>query len=305
MRRVLTAFYDFAVSPASFDFTTFLCTTGIARDLGNCGHAHVVFVPADNPTGFRIDGKPTTTENKTWRLHNLLVPLCRLIGATYTVCATRDDARKYQNGSIWPTGYTVDNPVPCYWFGDLKQLAKYRPLPVFHVDPEAKRLIESYDVLKGRYVTITMRNTYGTARNSNEDAWAAFRKHAYKKGYWPQVIPDTEDCAWADGVGAMAAINPLVRHALYAGAAMNLGVNGGPMALCYYGGLPYLQFRMVSDYYSTTPDHFRRMGLPVGTQMPWSREDQRCVWEDDTAETLIREFDAWEYRKSGLMQSAS
>jgi hypothetical protein len=299
MGRVLTAFYDFEVAPASFDFTTFLCTTGIARDLGKCDHVHIVFVPANNPTGFRIDNKPTQIGNKRWRLRHMLAPLCDLIGATHTICATRDDARKYMQGPVWPTNYHVDAPVPSYWFAELARLHRYAPLPEFRADPEAERLLRRYRVLSGPYITITMRHTYGEARNSNEDAWAALRKHVYRKGFWPQVVPDTEDCAWADGVGALAASNPVFRHALYANAAMNMGVNGGPMALCYYGGLPFLQFKMVTDYYSTTPDHFRRMGLPVGTQMPWARWDQKCVWEDDTAETLIREFDDWH---SGAME---
>jgi hypothetical protein len=287
----LTAVYDFAVAPASYDFVSFLCTTGMAAERGGCQHVHIVFVPADTPDGWRQDPKPISAENKAWRRDNLLIPLCRLIGATHSVCATRAEARKYLTGLLWPAGYTLEEPIAAYWQGKLIKMAKYAKLPDFRVDPEAQRLVRAA-IGERPYLTVTERNTtYGDARNSNAVAWADFYTYATHRGWKVVTIPDTERAAESGGIGALAAVNPLLRHALYHGAQMNLGTNTGPMALCYFGGLPYLMFKMVADYFSTRPEFFAQAGIPVGSQYPWSRPDQRMIWQDDTFDAIKSTFE--------------
>ena len=286
--KTLTAFYDFAVSPLSYDFVYFLCTTRITRSILGCDRVHIVFVPADTVTGFRIDNKPTTAEERIWRRDNLVVPMCRLLDATHTVCATRDDARKYLSGAIWPNKYSVDNPTAAYFYPGLRKMAGTDSMPPFHIDQEAKWLVRHW-AGADKYITLTLRSTSGETRNSNFEAWRRFQCYAENEHCKVVSIPDTHDAGSfpAQPLGAIAAINPLIRHALYAGAEMNLGVNTGPMALCHCGGLPYLTFKMVADYFSTTPQFFEYIGLPVGTQHPWANPvNQRLVWKDDEFDTI-------------------
>lgn len=229
--KTLTAFYDFAVSPLSYDFVYFLCMTRIANRILRCDRFHVVFVPADTETGFRIDHKPTTVGERLWRRDNLLAPMCRLIDASYTICATRGDASRYIGRDIWPASYRLNNPSAAYFYVKLRAMAERDTMPPFRVEPWARQLVTQW-IGERKYLTITHRRTYGEVRNSNSDAWAQFSEYAQGRGWIIVNIPDTEDAGIpsTEPLGAIAAINPLVRHALYVGAEMNLGVNTGPMA---------------------------------------------------------------------------
>ena len=114
--KLLTAFYDLAIAPVSYDFFKFLAAVNSIKRAFEYDLVHVVFVPAETETGFRIDHKPTTTDNKVWRLHNLCVPLCRLIGATYTVAWSREFAGALRTVNIWPIDWTPERPTTHYWF---------------------------------------------------------------------------------------------------------------------------------------------------------------------------------------------
>ena len=291
--KTLTAIYDFAVSPLSYDFVYFLSTTRIAKGMLGCERVHIVYVPANTPTGFRIDSKPTTTKEKIWRRDHLIVPMARLLDATHTVCATRNDTRKYLVGDVWPPKYGVQNRTAAYFYPTLRKMARTERMPPFHTDKEVARLVSAWAGPR-KYLTITHRRTYAEARNSNAMAWAKFGQYAQEQGWGVINIPDTQEAGTAsvEPLGAIAAINPLVRHALYAGAAMNLGVNTGPMALCHCGALPYLTFKMEADYHSTTPEFLASIGLPVGSQHPWANPvNQRLIWKDDEFETIQGIFD--------------
>jgi hypothetical protein len=292
----LTAFYDLAVSPASYDFVTFLAIADIARKASNIDRMHVVIVPADTATGFRIDHKPNTTENKIWRRDHLLVPLCRLASASHAVCATRADAERYLIAAenVWPPQYTPTSPVPAYMMGQLISLSRKAGIKAsFKASEQAKQWVEEWKV-PGPYLTLTMRETYTDLRNSDKGAWADFRKWATYNGWWVVVIPDTDRAGKCEPLGAIAAVNPDVRLALYEGAAMNLGVNNGPMSLCWYTDNPHLTFKMVTKgWVSTEPAFFERQGFPIGSQYPHSTRNQKLVWEDDTFGAIKTHFEEW------------
>ena len=293
----LTAFYDLAVSPASYDFATFLAIADIARQANEIERLHVVIVPAPTHTGFRIDHKPNTTENKIWRRDHLLVPLCRLVGATHTVCATRDGAQMYMTAAehVWPPQYKLTAPAALYMMGHYRSIAQQAGVKAsFRASEQARDWVNQWRVPGKDYITLTMRETYTDARNSNRPAWDEFRKYATYKGYWVVTIPDTERAGRGEPLGGIAAINPDVRLALYEGAAMNLGVNNGPLSLCWYTDCPHLTFKMVTPGWpSTEQSFFERQGFPVGSQYPLSRADQKLIWQDDTFENIRNAFDAW------------
>lgn len=290
MPRTLYAIYDFGASPASYDFATFLTMAAMARDAGKYEHLHVVFVPANTDTGFRIDVKPISPAQKAWRRDNLLVPMCALVKATATVLPTRDDVGRYiVSGATWPQNYRPDEPGISYLYSTLKRMARYIPLPDFCATEEARRMVR--DDVPNKYVTITLRTTYGEDRNSDPQAWHDFANHAAYLGYRPIIIPDTARVSEGSGIGALAALNVQLRFALYQGAAMNLAVNGGPPWMALYAGLPLLMFRMVADYYSVTPEFFARIELPVGTQPPFATPKQKLVWENDTFPVIRSNFE--------------
>lgn len=287
--KILSAFYDFSVAPASYDFVTFLTMAEMARVRGKYDHMRVVFVPADTKSKFREDMKPIDTPQKAWRHTNMLVPMCSLVGASVVMLPERAAAFPVEH--TYPVGYTIDQPVGAYWMPNLKRAAALQPLPQYQVDPEATKYVKHW-VGDRPYLTITHRNTYGEARNSNRVEWSKFIHWAERKDWKVIQVPDIDDAGhwYSQTTGGIAAVNPVIRFALYANAAMNLGVNAGPMMLCWQGGLPHLTFKMVADYYSTTPQFFEKVGMPVGSQLPWFNEKQRFVWSDDTFATIRDSF---------------
>ncbi len=82
--------------------------------------------------------------------------------------------------------------------------------------------------------------------------------------------------------------------ALYERAHLNLGVNSGPMGLCWLNERTrYINFKMLTDAVpQTTPEYMRHLGYEIGGQLPRAKPWQRFVWEDDDHEIIAREFAA-------------
>lgn len=294
---MITAFYDFSCSPASYDFTVFACHVDALAKLSKL-KAHIVFVPATNDGGWLKDHKPTSPEQRAWRRDNLCAPICGLFGFSYTICRTRDEAVPFLKRAdhVFPGGYTVAEPKRGYWLPDLTAAYKRGGRWSFSPSAEAKRYVAQS---AGKdYVTLTYRRTHTDGRNSDSRSWPWFA--LWLTEHWNMKvirIPDTEDATSHGGPGALAAINPDLRLALYEGAFVNIGVNTGPMGLCTYGKAPYVMVKMVADWVATTPAFFERIGLPVGSQFPWATGDQRLIWEDDTDKVLMEAFNSFLKRK--------
>lgn len=295
---MITAFYDFSFSPASYDFVVFCAHVQALARMAKT-RAHIVLVPATNDGGWMADHKPTTPEQRTWRLHNLVVPICGLFDLSYTVCRTRDEAIPFYKRAdqVFPGGYSLEAPKRGYWLPNLTATWKRGGRWSFSPSAEARRYI-AQSAGKG-YVTLTYRRTHTDGRNSDVKSWAWFSLWLAEQGYKVIRVPDTEDAAQHGGPGALAAINPDLRAALYESALVNIGVNTGPMGLCTYGTAPYIMIKMVADWVATTPQFFERIGLPVGSQFPWAGENQRLVWEDDTDKNLMAAWRAFGKRQKG------
>ena len=74
-----------------------------------------------------------------------------------------------------------------------------------------------------------------------------------------------------------AAINLGLRMALYERAYVNLGVNNGPMGLCWLNDRTrYVTFKMLTDAVpQTTPEYMRHLGYEIGEQLPGAKPWQQ------------------------------
>lgn len=128
--------------------------------------------------------------------------------------------------------------------------------------------------------TITLRNDKRIpTRNSNDAAWWQF---ASELGGEVKVFQDWED----------EPISEHERMAYYAGAEMNFGILSGPFWLAQLSEYPWMMFDCANPA-GSLKDHFPHHGVPVGSQLPWSRPHQRIVWEPETIEVLRKHFAAW------------
>jgi hypothetical protein len=134
--------------------------------------------------------------------------------------------------------------------------------------------------------TVTLRRDYRIPeKNSNEPAW---REFAVKIG--AVVIEDYD-------------VEPKHPHeimALYAGAEMNFGVNGGQFWFCALSDYPYMVFDVCNLEAHTDTAHdgtitlyFPRYGVPIGKKWAWFGPHQHVIWESDRIEVLQKYFALW------------
>ena len=314
---VLYAFYDLAVSPATFDIVSFIVLAELERKEIGCSSLHIVIVPG-SAEGFRVGDLETyrrtgaqhyDTEHMRWRLRNVLVPCCWLIPSCQqvTVCTSREEAQSFQASLVkymFPKGYTVRFPKAHYLLGRIVAAASQGVvLPSIRTSPQARRFVSDWIQLKtaGRKViAISLREcAYQQDRNSNLEAWGAFARSLNPSIYCPVVIRDTEAAfepspSELDGltVFSEASWNIGLRAALYELSYLNMSVSNGPVVLCLFNRRARcLVFKLLTPSAdATTEQFFRSQGFEPGSQFKHATPFQRLVWQDDRLEVIQEAF---------------
>jgi hypothetical protein len=151
-------------------------------------------------------------------------------------------------------------------------------------------------------VTITLRDYgYMPERNSNLAAWTAFARGLDPARYPVIFVPDVNQgtagfppALRQFNVYPEAAATLGLRMALYERALINLGVNNGPMGLCWLNTRTrYITFKILTDSApQTTDDYMRHLGFEIGASLPGALPGQKWVWENDDLDVIEREFAA-------------
>jgi tetratricopeptide (TPR) repeat protein len=276
----------------------------------NLGNLTIVIVPGPLD-GFRDDDAPYPTNNKSWRLQNILIPVCSLLPspATLIVCRSREEAIAIEGklaSSVFPEGYTTSEPKAEFlWSGITAAAARGIDVPKFRASKEATANLSLWlnTHVEGRKpVVITLRETsYAEARNSNTAAWVSFAKSLDAEKYIPIFVRDTErlfqceDEAFSRFLTCpMASTNTDLRLALYEQAWLNLMVPNGPNSLCWLShSVHSITFKMQNDGWDNTSSvMLASLGIALGGQSDLLGPYQRLVWELDDADIIEREFNA-------------
>lgn len=180
------------------------------------------------------------------------------------------------------------------------------PVPRFRASEEAIDAMAQYK----NYVTITLRESEEWPhRNSNIENWVKFARHLQCRGERVVFVRDTA-AAFSNQVSAVpecprASLHLRARMGLYQVAKANLFVSNGPAALAFFSDRPWLCFMPLNDddhpYKPQTPSFMRENIVDPYGQFPWSRPDQRIVWEADNYESIIA---AWDQFMAGTMIAA-
>jgi hypothetical protein len=168
--------------------------------------------------------------------------------------------------------------------------------------PTVKAPQAAHDAMKqfAGAVTITLREAKSWVhRNSNMEAWRRFAYDLQREGERVIFVRDTARAAqrlWNFETCPAASLDLHMRAALYEQAKANLFVSNGPNTLALFGERPWLDFVQMeppeSVYYANTPLFWEtHVGVKVGEQLPWSKPNQRIVWQSDTYENIRT---AWE-----------
>lgn len=283
------AFYDFGISPYSYDFVSFLmCAKSFGCD-------EVVFVPGKRMVkledGTFQEFQKCSPEEQEYRLKHLLIPLV----SKYVIAKDRAHAKHLWHADCFPPGYTVDKPLMAHTLRHVLHCGKLYPLSA---KKELKEEVKALGIGENT-VTITIRhNSINPKRNSNIPEWIKAAHWLKDKGYEPVFIPDTEDVyeRFEDfRTLPQAALDVQFRIAVYDSAMLNIGINTGPMTLCLYSKRPMLYFKALGETFETSAEFWIKWcGLQPGQQPPWFNDRQRIIWEaNDDHETLIHYIKKW------------
>ena len=306
--QTLFAFYDLEVSPISFDFSVFLILAEMHRRRSNADKLQVVIVPGTQD-GFRADDAAYTTDNKRWRLYNIVLPLTALLehDVAVNLCTDRDAARELfaqVDGSIFPVGYKVDEPVADFFLSSIVAAsARDEIIPSYRAGPQESAYMAEWleSRTEGRKpVSITLRScSYDETRNSNLDAWLDFARTLDKSLYCPIIVRDTEEIfnglpnSFDEFLSCpIVSVNLQLRMALFEQSWLNLIVNNGTSELCRLSDRArYLYFKVVSDGADSASNLIvASQGIEIGGQLPHASEYQRMIWKSDDADVIKREF---------------
>ncbi len=293
--RILTGFYDLSVGPVSFDYVVAMLKAEIARQRAQADRLHMVIVPfARGVAGMFRDKTQLYDEHEMrWRLWNICIPACSLIGASVTLATDWEQAKRLRTPDVWPPDWDRQTLKDRrHLIGDLIVAARAgESIPVLQASEQARRKVrEAYAKLDKPVVTVTLRNTYLHERNSDRGMWQRAMRHIESKGYAVAVLEDT-GVALANGVG-YGELNIDVRMAQYQEAALNLQANNGAASLCWFSDKPYRMFGAGVPAEEWT-GLFVKQGLPWGETWPWAKPGQKLVYGPTTEEHVIAEFEEW------------
>lgn len=287
--KTLSAFYDLALCPISFNFISWLVRARMqARDAG-CKGLHVVIVPKEDGLGgfARHWGNHDEVDTR-WRLWHILVPACVLAGATVTIACDKDQAHKLKNttwADWWPDG-------KAYHVGPIIDAArKGVAIPKVRATDAARRYVKSW--VSDRLITITVRNqTTDSARNSSQD-WAAMRGFLLTQGYDVCVLYES-NIALNFERGVWAELDIDLRMAVYERARMNVVGNNGPAELMWFSDAPYMMFNAALPANPYKAHWEKYQSLRTGDQVPCATANQRMIYRPDTLDIMKEEFTKWE-----------
>lgn len=293
--RVLTAYYDLAVGPVSFDFVTFMVKAELARRRAGAERLHMVIVPFSRGLAgmFRDKSQFYDEHEARWRLWNICIPACALIGASVTLATDWEQAKRLRTPDVWPPDWDRQTLKDRrHLVGDVIAAAKAGArIPVLEASEQARRNVRAaYAKLGKPVVTVTLRSTYLRERNSDRGMWQRVMRYVESRGYAIALLEDTS-VALANGVG-YGELNLDVRVAMYQEAALNIVPSNGPASICWFSERPYLMFGagVPADEWDGL---FVKQGLPLGQTWPWARPGQKIAYGPTTEAQVVAEFDAW------------
>jgi hypothetical protein len=284
--RTLSAYYDLAVGPVSYDVIPFLIQAKMAQEDADCDALQVVIVPDKHGVAgmFRDKTALYDAAEMDWRLWHIVVPACRLAGATATVVQDWAQANAIDGVAVWPHDWNAQTLANAHHHAKpiIEAARKGRRIPKLRASEHARRCVAMW-MPEGR-VTATLRNTYEPDRNADHLLSVTVGNKDV------MVVEDTVD-ALIRGSG-YAELDLDLRMAVYERAHLNLHVNGGTAQLCWYSDAAFLQFDAggPSEVWAR---HWEWLGLRQGDQLPWANPNQRLVYgraNNRDVVTMAKEF---------------
>lgn len=301
-------FYDLEVEPITYNFCWALAIAEARRKKQQLSQLKVIIVPGLSQ-GLRKEAAEYQTiiddEARWWRIYSILLPMVMLLPNRPSLhfYASREEAllmMKENAHYIYPDKYNVTFPTTY----QIRDAMHYKTdFMVFQATAKARAYVSEWlaqHTDNRKVIVITLRQyDYAPARNSNIAAWAAFAEKLDKKEFFVVIVPDTEKAFYGlpeplhNFMHLEAACwNIGIRAALYELAYLNLGVNTGPMLLCWLNAnCRYVTFKMVTKNPSpASVEYMLEQGFQPNETPSFANPFQRWIWEEDEEKVISREF---------------
>lgn len=279
---MLTAVYDLAVSPPTFDFVAFLVSAEKHRIEIGADALEVVLMPGP-AGGFRADQLPPfTVKARVGMRRNIVEAMCVLLPSCRRVLVL-ESRQPVKAEHVFPHRYRVDHPVSHYGTRQYVECVSpdFAPLMLPSPTPREPGLV-SFSLRE---------SSYWPTRNVNRASWLEAARMLAARGHDVIIIPDIDAPAFPEGpwqVSDAAAVDLHERARIYEAAAVNLFVASGPMCMALFmkharsvavrmefGGAPCTNAQFLSG-----------CGLPPGSQL--NRPEFHIAWaKEETPEIIL------------------
>lgn len=280
---MLTAYYDLAVCPPTYDIVAFLCAAERERLRGKEDRLSIEILPGPKD-GFRDDKFwPYGREALEAVLHHIAMPMAAMLpsgGRDVVLRQARPERPSANAIGLGQRLYGTKTFMECMAVGIRPLRATGKPMP-----------------RNPRLVTITLREAeHWPERNSNVPEWLAAAQAIRGRGYLVTIVRDTckADVPFGDfGIDPQAARHLSARARLYESAVCNLFVNNGPAWMAMALDAAVLMFKPTVENLMPTcsAKFFAACGVPTRGQIPGAPAYQRLVWREDTADAIVEAFE--------------
>ena len=306
--KLLRAFYDLKVSPATYDIISFLFLADMWRLKSELDAIDLYIVANDGPDAFREDQIDESKNQKQWILDHVMLrsdvvlPACRRTIFVPDRVEAKELAQNTKH--IFPDDYSVENPKPKYVTTEIIHLGLQGcPYTNFEATPEAMGRMASWIGVRSngrKVITITLREmSRQPGRNSNVPAWIEFARSLDHEKYLPVILRDTntifqpipliyQDITTCD----IASLNMELRAALYQHAYTNLIINNGPNGLLHLSSLTsYLQLKPEGTGANVSENYERKAGFGPDYHFLKMNSHQLISFQSDKLENIQSNFE--------------
>ena len=298
----LYCFYDFKVSPASYDFFAFLYSAEICRIRRGLQEIELVLVQGPNDK-FRGDSIRTTEVNEIF-FYNVIIPGLSILPAiTSYLWVSRDSLNIDEINSVqlFPRGYKLDKPIAEYQSHELVA-AKVRgdSHGYFQAPSFANSLVKDFiskHIGTGPFVTLTAREesrSNCTARQINKDIWGDILNKIKIQGITPIIVRDTSnafDVPLFDDIVEIntASVHLPFRLALYEHAICNFTKNNGPSVLQLFGKSNVLYIAEFDNSKVFLDEKWWKVhyGMTQNSQFPMTTDGAEILWGPENSENIL------------------
>ena|SRR3990167_8975223 len=299
----LLLIYDLSVEPVTYNFIFPLVIAGYQAQKKKLPYVDVLLIKGDhhNLREEEADYEAScSVQARHWRVQSILFGSMHLLpNFRHLFYVNQQEARDYlqRYPHRYPKYYTLTAPVVYFPREVLVSDPRIRCL---RADEQSLHMMHQWLNIRSRgrsVITITLRqSSYCPDRNSHIAQWLDFAKSLDASKYYVVFVPDTETYAsylqsCLDGFDCCteACISVLLRMALYELSLLCLGINNGPMSLCWFNEkCNYRMFKIVTESVAqTTQKVLLQNGLVFGKNPAFAREkDQLWVWCDDESSVI-------------------